>query len=124
MSRHRAETTLKRRPVWISLARLSRQFWSPPIPSELNPSEQRLPLGLAAGIPTLAETLHAVGFRTLAVANNPFLAPSYGMARGFDVYDFDSGASNGQNPSAEVVVQRALELVDDVDGQPFFIVVL
>ena len=76
-----------------------------------------------ADLPILAETLRADGFKTLAVVNNPYLAPSFGMARGFNVYDFDSGASNGQNRSAEVVVQRALELVDDVDGQPFFLVV-
>ena len=88
----------------------------------LHPSGQTLPLGPTAGVPTLAETLRAVGYRTIAVANNPFLAPTFGMARGFDIYDFDSGASNGQHRPAEEVVQRAFDLVDDVDGQPFFLV--
>ena len=88
-----------------------------------HPSGRTLPLGPAAGVPTLAETLRAVGYRTLAVANNPWLAPTFGMARGFDVYDFDSGASNGQHRPADEVVQRALELVDDVDEQPFLLVV-
>ena len=89
----------------------------------LNRLGQIVPHRLASVIPTLAETLRVVGFRTLAVANNPFLDPSFGMARGFDVYDFDSGATNDDNRPAEVVARRALELVDDVDGQPFFLLV-
>ena len=80
-------------------------------------------LGPIADLPILAETLRAVGFRTLAVVNNGFLAPTFGMARGFDIYDFEPGTADGVHRSATVVVQRALELVDDVNGQPFFLVV-
>ena len=80
-------------------------------------------LGPIADLPILAETLRAVGFRTLAVVNNGFLSPTFGMARGFDIYDFEPGTSDGVHRSATVVVQRALELVDDVNGQPFFLVV-
>ena len=84
---------------------------------------ERLALGPIEDLPQLAETLRAEGYRTLAVATNPYLAPSFGVARGFDVYDLDIGASDGLHRPAEEVVQRALKLVDDVDGQPFFLVV-
>ena len=89
----------------------------------LNQSGQTEFLGPIADLATLAETLRAAGFRTLALANNPYLAPSFDMARGFDVYDFVPGTADGVHRSATVAVQRALKLVDDVDGQPFFLVV-
>jgi len=41
---------------------------------------------LAAEVPTLAEHLHAAGYRTLGVACGPWLAPRFGFARGFDYY--------------------------------------
>ena len=80
-------------------------------------------LGPVADLPTVAETLQDAGLRTLAVANNPYLAPSFGMARGFDRYDLDLGPPGGSPPRAEEVVRRALALVDEVKGQPFFLVV-
>ena len=80
-------------------------------------------LGPAADLPTVAETLQDAGVRTLAVANNPYLALSFGMARGFDRYDLDLGPPGGSPPRAEEVVERALALVDEVKGQPFFLVV-
>ena len=93
--------------------------------SEKAPEEGRSPafLGPAADLPTLAETLRDAGLRTLAVATNPFLAPSFGMARGFDRYDLDLGTRGSSSPRAEEVVRRALALVDEVKGQPFFLVV-
>ncbi len=87
------------------------------------PSEERVFLPPVSDLPILAETLQAAGIRTVAVVNNPFLVPSFGLARGFDVYDFDAGAGDEAYRSAEEAVQRALELLDDVDGQPFFLVV-
>ena len=61
--------------------------------SEKAPDEGRTPvfLGPVADLPTLAETLQDAGVRNLAVATNPYLAASFGMARGFDRYDFDLG---------------------------------
>ena len=80
-------------------------------------------LGPDADLPTVAETLQDAAVRTLAVATNPLLAASFGMARGFDRYDLDLGPSGGSSPRAEEVVRRALALVDEVKGQPFFLVV-
>lgn len=89
------------------------------------PGEGRPPvfLGPVADLPTLAETLKDAGMRTLAVATNPYLAPSFGMDRGFDRYDLDLGPPGGSSPRAEEVVRRALALVDEVKGEPFFLVV-
>ena len=93
--------------------------------SEKASDEGRAPvfLGPVADLPTLAETLQDAGVRTLAVATNPYLAPSFGMARGFDRYDLDLGPPGGSSPRAEEVVRRALALVDEAKGQPFFLVV-
>ena len=82
-----------------------------------------LSLGPDADLPTVAETLQDAAVRTLAVATNPLLAASFGMARGFDRYGLDLGPSGGSSPRAEEVVRRALALVDEVKGQPFFLVV-
>ena len=74
-------------------------------------------------LPALAEILQAEGIQTMAVVNNPFLAPSFGMARGFDVYDFDPKAGSDSHRSAADTIQRAFELVDAAAGQPFFLVI-
>ena len=79
--------------------------------------------GIVEYLPTVTETLQAAGMRTMAVANNPYLSPAFGMARGFDVYDFDPEAEADPHRSASDTVHRALELVDEVAGQPFFLVV-
>ena len=52
------------------------------------------------------------------------LAPSFGMARGFDVYDLDP-PKGWPNPhrSAANTIQRAFELIDAVAEQPFFLVI-
>ena len=42
---------------------------------------------LAAGIPTLAETLAEAGYRTFGVYSGPYLDPRYGFARGFERYE-------------------------------------
>ena len=75
-------------------------------------------------LPALAEILQTEGFQTMAVVNNGYLAPSFGMARGFDVYDLDLPKA-GPNPhrSAANTIQRAFELVDAVAEQPFFLVI-
>ena len=75
-------------------------------------------------LPALAEILQTEGFQTMAVVNNGYLAPSFGMARGFDVYDLDL-PKGGPNPhrSAADTIQRAFELVDAVAEQPFFLVI-
>ena len=74
-------------------------------------------------LPALAEILQTEGVQTMAVVNNAYLAPSFGMARGFDVYDFDPGAGSNPHRSAANTIQRAFELVDAAAGQPFFLVI-
>lgn len=41
---------------------------------------------LRPDLPTLAEELHRMGYETAAVVANPNLAPTFGLARGFDEY--------------------------------------
>ena len=89
----------------------------------LDPTRESEFLGPIADLPTMAEILRTVGVRTLAVTNNSFLSPSFGTARGFDVYDYDVNASDSSHRSGEEAVNRALELVDEVAGEPFFLVV-
>ena len=75
-------------------------------------------------LPALAEILRTEGFQTMAVVNNGYLAPSFGMARGFDVYDLDlPKAGPNQHRSAANTIQRAFELIDAAAEQPFFLVI-
>jgi arylsulfatase A-like enzyme len=41
-------------------------------------------LGLPEGIPTLAERLDSLGYRSLSLAANAFIGPRFGLIRGFD----------------------------------------
>ena len=74
---------------------------------------------LDPSVRTLAEQLAAHGMSTLAVLQNPNLDPTFGLNRGFDVYDFD-GAVRRDGRHADAVVDRALQLLDERDGEPFF----
>lgn len=70
---------------------------------------------LDAGVPTLAETLHAAGFRTAAFVSSIVLSRQSGLHRGFDVYSdaFDAGEDDarflnsiqkrGDGPTAEAI---------------------
>jgi arylsulfatase A-like enzyme len=72
---------------------------------------------LGRELPTLAETLQARGYRTLAVTNGGFVNPNFGVARGFDRYlcvDLHS-----ENVRASV--KRALELIAPYRGEPVFL---
>lgn len=69
---------------------------------------------LGPELPTLAAELGRAGFRTGAVVNNVFMAPSLGLARGFATYDYrPAGVGRGR---------RAAEVVDAglawLDAQP------
>ncbi|MGD8329763.1 MAG: sulfatase [Acidobacteriota bacterium] len=75
---------------------------------------------LDPSVPTLAEMLAAAGFTTLAVAQNPNLDPAFGVARGFDVYDYVMG-SHANKRRAEVVVDRSLALIDEHAGDDLFV---
>ena len=47
---------------------------------------ERAHLALGPGLPTLAERLRDSGYETVGVASGPFLAPHFGLDRGFDEY--------------------------------------
>lgn len=76
---------------------------------------------LAPEIPTLAERLADVGYARGAIMNNTFLAPEFGLARGFDDYDY-RGATKWKVRSAEDTVDAALAWTADQD-RPYFLVV-
>jgi arylsulfatase A-like enzyme len=73
-------------------------------------------------IPTLAEHLRAFGYRTYAVAGNPNLHPRFGMARGFEAFNYHAGDPR-RIRRADVIVDEALTLVRRAHGAPFFLFV-
>ena len=77
---------------------------------------------LSPSVQTVAEMFSAQGFKTGAVANNPFLGPPFGVDRGFEVYDHVPG-DNHDIRRADVMVDRSLALIDQWGGEPFFLVV-
>ena len=77
---------------------------------------------LDPALPTLAEIAAASGIATGAVINNAFLGPQFGVARGFETYDFSS-AGNKRLRRADVVVDLALTWLQKRGAAPFFLVV-
>jgi arylsulfatase A-like enzyme len=76
---------------------------------------------LGPGLPTLAESLRAAGYRTEAVVTSRWLDASFGFDRGFDGYRrLEEGLT-----SAARVTDAALALLDRtdgrVDGAPLFL---
>ena len=54
---------------------------------------------LRSDVPTLAERLAQAGYDTAAVlAANPFVSDTFGLARGFQVYDYHGSHSRGFDP--------------------------
>lgn len=78
-------------------------------------------VALDPSTPTLAERLVELGYATGAVINNPFLAPRFGMDRGFDSYDYRDEVGKDERVAAESV-DRALEWIDHNGSGPFFLV--
>ncbi len=75
---------------------------------------------LADGPVTLGERLHAFGYPTQAIAGNPNLDPRFGVARGFDGYDYYAGGMDDIR-RADVIVDRALAWIQSRQGAPFFL---
>ncbi|MEO8277453.1 MAG: sulfatase-like hydrolase/transferase [Thermoanaerobaculia bacterium] len=78
---------------------------------------------LAASIPTLAETLRAAGYRTIAVLGSRVLDRRFGLDRGFEVYDDRmtaerTGEFGYPERSAAAVVDAALSAVSKIDNLP------
>ena len=68
-------------------------------------------------VTTLPEVLAVEGWQTAAVVSNPFLREHFGLSRGFDIYDYERGRT------ADAVVDRSLELVEDLADRPFFLMI-
>jgi arylsulfatase len=75
--------------------------------------------------PTLATTLKARGFRTAAFVGNHALAPSAGLAAGFDTYEavFDSAEVNRALPerTCESLTRATLEWLEANGRERFFL---
>ncbi|MEM7480945.1 MAG: sulfatase [Acidobacteriota bacterium] len=77
---------------------------------------------LAAGIETLAEALRRGGYRTRAVTAGRFLTPQYGTAQGFDRFQYFAPDSPEQRPlELETNLERAVDALDEMAGEPFFL---
>ncbi|HEY7474502.1 MAG TPA: sulfatase [Vicinamibacterales bacterium] len=78
---------------------------------------------VSAGLPLLAEQLHAAGFSTGAFVGSVVLNRSRGLERGFDVYDdvvSPTGFRRLRRPAHEVV-DAAVGWVNTLDSSPFFL---
>lgn len=74
---------------------------------------------LETSLPTLAEEMKRHGLATGAVISNAFLGPRFGVARGFDSYDFHSSHQRNSR-RADIAVDLALDWLDRQAGKPFF----
>lgn len=106
-------------------------------------------LSLPLALPTLAERLSAAGWRTRGFWSGPYLHPLFGFGRGFagddyegllpsTRYDSDEFRSSGKArlaphtdenlqahraSTAEALIDKALEFVDETADEPFFLFV-
>lgn len=69
---------------------------------------------LAEDIPTLAEELKRLGFRTLGIYSNGWMEPKFGFSRGFDMYE----RAGLQLEIAPDIIRRALEILPAEAPQP------
>ena len=78
--------------------------------------------GVSRDLATVPERLAAAGYRTAAVVTNPYLRRTFGLARGFDVYDY-ARPPKGRKVRADAQIDRALEhLGADVEAPLFLLV--
>jgi arylsulfatase A-like enzyme len=73
-------------------------------------------------VPTLAEQLSAAGLTTIALVQSPNLDPAFGLDRGFDTYEHHH-ADNERIVPADVVLSRALEVIDEHRDVPLFLLI-
>jgi arylsulfatase A-like enzyme len=87
----------------------------------------RLDQAIGRGVELLPEALGGLGYRSAAVVSTvPFLTARHGFARGWQVYDDRTaypaaGAEPRRFVSSALVHRRALELLDELAGSPFFL---
>lgn len=67
---------------------------------------------------TIAEVFQNAQYQTMAVVNNTFLAPDFGLAQGFETFDY-RGADNQDIRSAKVSTDVALEWWSQTKGPKF-----
>lgn len=72
--------------------------------------------GLNSGV----EILSSSGFKTKAYINGPYLAPAFGISKGFDDYDYAHG-SNEKIRRADETVNSALEWIEENSEEQFFL---
>ena len=72
-------------------------------------------------IQTLATRMKAAGYRTGAFVNNNYLAPEFGLHRGFDTYDYE-GAILVDHRSAAATVDKALAWLNSSEEPAFLLV--
>jgi arylsulfatase A-like enzyme len=78
---------------------------------------------LAEEFVTLAELLHASGYRTAAVIGGAAMSADLGVAQGFEHYDatFEAFADKWNGKRAAYVADRAIELIRSFADQPYFL---
>ena len=86
-------------------------------------------LGLAAGVPTLAQALKDRGYATGGFVSHIYVTASYGFDRGFETFD-DFGLTKpgyrlegGMEPRADKVTDAALGWLRKQSGRPVFLLV-
>jgi arylsulfatase A-like enzyme len=76
-----------------------------------------------AEVPSLAQVLERAGYATAAIVNNDLLRPTFGLARGFETYDWTPRRHGKPYRRADEVVAAAIAWLDARDERPFLLVV-
>jgi arylsulfatase A-like enzyme len=71
---------------------------------------------------TLAGRLADAGWKGLAVVQNPYLNPAFGIDRGFEFYDYLAGDWQDSR-RADEVIDRSLQWIDEQGGERFMLFV-
>ena len=75
---------------------------------------------LAPEIPTLAESMGALGYTSLAVVSHVYVSSQFGLDRGFRHFDDSLIEGGATNPIGGTVVDRVLSRVDALGPEPLF----
>lgn len=71
-------------------------------------------------LPTLPETLGRAGYATAAIVNNVYLSERFGVARGFESYNWRNGTDSTWRPASESV-DDALQWLREHPSRPRFL---
>lgn len=75
---------------------------------------------LRKGVKSGVEILSSSGFKTKAYINGPYLAPGFGLSRGFDDYDYAHG-SNSKIRRSDATVDQAIHWIKENSDEKFFL---